>query len=160
MRKIYCERKRIYTHFTVPLFSPFVHLSVCARRHKKKKNFFSIFKMLSPKMQRSVRVNENQLIMLSDKAQHDNSMVSTTSIMYIEESIYRISYAFWYYYPKMCVWDEKKRESERMNEKWGRQAGSKARCWEICEKTKCWIYESLRFVVAVYRYISLSFLEV
>ena len=31
--------------------------------------------MLSPKMQRSVRVNENQLIMLSDKAQHDNSMV-------------------------------------------------------------------------------------
>ncbi|KAG5680535.1 hypothetical protein PVAND_010039 [Polypedilum vanderplanki] len=30
--------------------------------------------MLSPKMQRSVRVNENQLIMLSDKAQHDNSM--------------------------------------------------------------------------------------
>jgi hypothetical protein len=32
--------------------------------------------MLSPKMQRSVRVNENQLIMLSDKAQHDNSMVS------------------------------------------------------------------------------------
>lgn len=32
--------------------------------------------MLSPKMQRGVRVNENQLIMLSDKAQHDNSMVS------------------------------------------------------------------------------------
>lgn len=32
--------------------------------------------MLSPKMQRSVRVNENQLIMLSDKAQYDHSMVS------------------------------------------------------------------------------------
>lgn len=46
--------------------------------------------MLSPKMQRSVRVNENQLIMLSDKAQHDNSMVSTK----IRQSIYRISYAF------------------------------------------------------------------
>ncbi|CAO1412033.1 unnamed protein product [Diamesa serratosioi] len=30
--------------------------------------------MLSPKMQRSVRVNENQLIMLSDKAQYDHSM--------------------------------------------------------------------------------------
>jgi hypothetical protein len=32
--------------------------------------------MLSPKMQRSVRVNENQLIMLSDKAQNDKSVVS------------------------------------------------------------------------------------
>uniref|UniRef100_A0A182MAZ2 PH domain-containing protein n=1 Tax=Anopheles culicifacies TaxID=139723 RepID=A0A182MAZ2_9DIPT len=30
--------------------------------------------MLSPKMQRSVRVNENQLIMLSDRAQYDHSM--------------------------------------------------------------------------------------
>lgn len=36
--------------------------------------------MLSPKMQRGVRVNENQLIMLSDKAQHDNSMVRTNSV--------------------------------------------------------------------------------
>jgi hypothetical protein len=34
--------------------------------------------MLSPKMQRAVRVNENQLIMLSDKAQYDHSMVSLT----------------------------------------------------------------------------------
>lgn len=36
--------------------------------------------MLSPKMQRSVRVNENQLIMLSDKAQYDHSMVSDESL--------------------------------------------------------------------------------
>ena len=36
--------------------------------------------MLSPKMQRGVRVNENQLIMLSDKAQHDNSMVRNAYI--------------------------------------------------------------------------------
>lgn len=32
--------------------------------------------MLSPKMQRSVRVNEMQLTMLSDRAQYDHSMVS------------------------------------------------------------------------------------
>ena len=31
-------------------------------------------------MQRGVRVNENQLIMLSDKAQHDNSMVRNAYI--------------------------------------------------------------------------------
>lgn len=35
-------------------------------------------KMLSPKMQRSVRVNEHQLLMLSDRAQYDHSMVSDT----------------------------------------------------------------------------------
>ncbi|KAF5272850.1 hypothetical protein FQR65_LT00446 [Abscondita terminalis] len=29
--------------------------------------------MLSPKMQRTIRVNENQLIMLSERAQNDNS---------------------------------------------------------------------------------------
>lgn len=29
--------------------------------------------MLSPKMQRTIRVNENQLLMLSDRAQYDHS---------------------------------------------------------------------------------------
>lgn len=33
--------------------------------------------MLSPKMQRAVRVNEHQLLMLSDRAQYDHSMVSS-----------------------------------------------------------------------------------
>lgn len=32
--------------------------------------------MLSPKMQRSVRVNDAQLLMLADRAQYDHSMVS------------------------------------------------------------------------------------
>lgn len=32
--------------------------------------------MLSPKMQRSVRVNDAQLQMLADRAQYDHSMVS------------------------------------------------------------------------------------
>ena len=30
-------------------------------------------KMLSPKMQRSIRVNDSQLVMLSERAQFDNS---------------------------------------------------------------------------------------
>lgn len=32
--------------------------------------------MLSPKMQRSVRVNDTQLLHLADRAQYDHSMVS------------------------------------------------------------------------------------
>lgn len=32
--------------------------------------------MLSPKMQRHVRVNDTQLIHLADRAQYDHSMVS------------------------------------------------------------------------------------
>lgn len=32
--------------------------------------------MLSPKMQRSVRVNDGQLLHLADRAQYDHSMVN------------------------------------------------------------------------------------
>lgn len=39
--------------------------------------------MLSPKMQRSVRVNEMQLTMLSDRAQYDHSMVSLIDFLYL-----------------------------------------------------------------------------
>ena len=39
-------------------------------------HYFSIQskKMLSPKMQRTIRINENQLIMLSERAHYDHSM--------------------------------------------------------------------------------------
>lgn len=35
--------------------------------------------MLSPKMQRSIRVNEAQLLNLADRAQYDHSMVGKTA---------------------------------------------------------------------------------
>lgn len=35
--------------------------------------------MLSPKMQRSVRVNDTQLLMLAERAQYDHSMVGSLS---------------------------------------------------------------------------------
>lgn len=36
--------------------------------------------MLSPKMQRSIRVNDAQLLNLADRAQYDHSMVSLSSL--------------------------------------------------------------------------------
>lgn len=59
------QQKKIEVHWVKHGWSFLAYLILCGK-----------FAMLSPKMQRSVRVNENQLIMLSDKAQYDHSMVS------------------------------------------------------------------------------------
>ncbi|KAK4871680.1 hypothetical protein RN001_015804 [Aquatica leii] len=47
-------------------------LNVFPKRYYRKPGM-KLVEMLSPKMQRTIRVNENQLIMLSERAQNDNS---------------------------------------------------------------------------------------
>lgn len=69
--------------------------------------------MLSPKMQRGVRVNENQLIMLSDKAQHDNSMVRMSSVLLTLFLDCNLTFS-----PKCLSVYEKKRWRERWKGNW------------------------------------------
>lgn len=48
--------------------------------------------MLSPKMQRCVRVNDTQLLMLAERAQYDHSMVINISCYWLK--IYNFGYDF------------------------------------------------------------------
>lgn len=72
-------------------------------QHYKKSHYVN-WKMLSPKMQRSVRVNDTQLLHLADRAQYDHSMVSSQSETCYLKCVFSLLLLCVFVYEKKSKW--------------------------------------------------------